>query len=67
MGFLNVPINTILKHIFYLYSYNTLLSKHEVIDRMDIFMGGKGIKDLKFKHPNDPHGHRIYILVCEPS
>lgn len=64
--FLNMSSNTILKHAFHFFPSDTLLSEDKMIDRMNMLMRGKGIKDLQFEHSDDPHGKGVNIGFGKP-
>ena len=65
-NFLNMSSNTILKYAFHFFPSDTLLSEDKMIDRMNMVMCGKGIKDLQFEHSDDPHGKGVNIGFGKP-
>ena len=62
-----MPSDTILKHIFHFFSSDKLLGVYKMVDRMNLLMWGIRIKDLKFEHPDDPHGEGVNHRLGEPG
>jgi hypothetical protein len=62
----NMLGNATLEPTFDFFSIKLLLSKDEMVNRVNAFMSGIGLENFKFEHAYNPHGEGIDICDLEP-